>query len=536
MRPLSLLLPLLAATGLVAARSPQHVGKKMPSLEAMTSRRLVERTPKPPPNNGYPTHPGEEHGFLNKKTRKFAVDGTKIPEVDFDVGESYAGLLPISDKKDEDGQLYFWFFPSTATDVPAEEIPVIIWLNGGPGCSSLEGFLQENGPFLWQYGTFKPVKNPWTWIKLAHMVWVEQPVGTGFTQGTPTATSEEDVAEQFAGFFKNFVDTFDLQGKELYITGESYAGYYVPYISDNFISQNDTDYYNFKGMMIYDPSLASDMIQEQIPAVAFVDYWNHLLGLNSTFLSEIHTLADTCNYTSYLTTNLAYPPPGPFPSEPVLTEDCDLFNKIFNAILLVNPCADIYQVATTCPVLWDVLGYPGSFEYLPAGASVYFNRTDVQRAINAPIQPWSECSAGDVFVNGTDTSLPSSYAVLPRVIDASQNVIIAHGLLDYVLLADGSLLAIQNMTWGGLQGFQEEPRGEFYVPYHEEQVDKGTLAGAGVMGRTGRERGLTYVDVVLSGHMVPQYAPSAALRMVEVLLGRVEGLSSREGFTVGVGE
>lgn len=49
-------------------------------------------------------------------------------------------------------------------------------------------------------------------------------MGTGFSQGTPTAKNEDEVAEQFLGFFKNFVDTFALQGKKVYITGESYAG------------------------------------------------------------------------------------------------------------------------------------------------------------------------------------------------------------------------------------------------------------------------------------------------------------------------
>jgi carboxypeptidase D len=93
-----------------------------------------------------------------------------------------------------------------------------------PGCSSLEGFLQENGPFLWQYGTYKPVQNPWTWSNLTNVVWIEQPVGTGFSQGTPTATSEADVAAQFLGFWKNFMETFSLQGRKVFITGESYAG------------------------------------------------------------------------------------------------------------------------------------------------------------------------------------------------------------------------------------------------------------------------------------------------------------------------
>ena len=95
-----------------------------------------------------------------------------------------------------------------------------------PGCSSLEGFLQENGPFLWQYGTYKPIANPWGWHHLTNIVWVEQPVGTGFSTGNVTATDEEDVARQFMGWFKNFVDTFGMQGYKVYITGESYA--YAP--------------------------------------------------------------------------------------------------------------------------------------------------------------------------------------------------------------------------------------------------------------------------------------------------------------------
>lgn len=97
-------------------------------------------------------------------------------------------------------------------------------------------------------------------------------------------------------------------------------------------------------------------------------------------------------------------------------------------------------------------------------------------------------------------------------------------------IANGTLLQIQNMTWGGLQGFQSVPTDPFYVPYHHDVSDS-TLAGAGVFGTTITERGLTFVGVDLSGHMVPQYAPTAAFRQVEVLLGRVSSLSSTDPFT-----
>jgi carboxypeptidase D len=81
--------------------------------------------------------------FLNNNTQQFVVNGTGIPDVDFDIGESYAGLLPISQAANETRKLFFWFFPTTNPDAGEE---VVIWFNGGPGCSSLSGLLTENGP------------------------------------------------------------------------------------------------------------------------------------------------------------------------------------------------------------------------------------------------------------------------------------------------------------------------------------------------------------------------------------------------------
>ena len=379
------------------------------------------------------------------------------------------------------------------------------------------------------------------------MVWVEQPVGTGFSQGTPTATNEEEVGQQFLGFWKNFIDTFGLQNRKVYITGESYAGYYVPYIADAMLNTNDTTYNNLKGIQINDPSTSYGIIQEEsksssslqirimltvvVPAVPFVDYWGPLINLNSSYLSDLRSRADSCGYTDYLSKYLVYPPAGPQPSERDLpgsdSGSCDLWDDIYYAATDVNPCFDIYQVATTCPLLWDVLGFPGSFDYVPDGATIYFNRTDVQKAINAPIQEWEECSNG---VLDTDTSPPSGVSVLPRVIERTNNVVIGHGLLDYILIANGTLLMIQNMTWNGALGFQSEPSTDFFVPYHSE-LNLGTIAASGVMGTTHTERGLTWVATALSGHMIPQYQPSAAYRQLEFLLGRIPSLSDESDFT-----
>ncbi|KAI0537176.1 serine carboxypeptidase [Xylaria digitata] len=527
---------LLSVAAVVDARSWQHVGKKQRERPARSQINVLDHY--------LATRQTPEPRFANSNTTKFAVNGTGIPDVDFDVGESYSGYLPISDDPDDKNELFFWLFANSEGSDAKE---ILIWLNGGPGCSSFEGVIQENGPFSWQYGTYKPVPNPWAWNRLINTVWVEQPVGTGFSRGEVTATSEEDVAQQFIGFWKNFVETFSLQGYKVYIAGESYAGLYCPYIASAMLDANDTTYYDMSGLLIYDPVIGNDIVQEAVTTVPFIDYHHNLMPFNNSFSEYIHGLHDSCGFADYNERYLTYPPPGPQPSnftETVNDECAGIWEVVLDNALSLNPCFDVYQVATTCPLLWDVLGYPGSFPYSPEGSGpIYFDREDVKRAIHADVNyTWEACSSGDVFVNNTDNSDPSTWRVLPHVIDATKNVIIGHGTLDMIVLPNGTLLSIQNMTWGGELGFQSAPVEPFFVPYHKdstpsdiyEETDAtvlGSITAAGVMGTAHTERGLTYVGIDLSGHMVPQYAPSAAFRHLEFLLGRVDSLSSTKAFS-----
>jgi carboxypeptidase D len=67
----------------------------------------------------------------------------------------------------------------------------------------------------------------------------------------------------------------------------------------------------------------------------------------------------------------------------------------------------------------------------------------VQKAINAPLQDWDECTSG---ILSTDTSEPSSFRVLPRVIEKNDRTIIGHGMADFILLVNGTIMAVQNMV------------------------------------------------------------------------------------------
>jgi carboxypeptidase D len=116
---------------------------------------------------------------------------------------------------------------------------------------------------LWQAGTLAPTPNPYSWTNLTNIVWIEQPVGVGFTQGTPDISNEVQLGEQFVGFWKNFVDTFGLARRKTYLIGESYAGYYVPYIADAFIEQDDRTFFNLAGVSLIDPIIGDEAIQQE---------------------------------------------------------------------------------------------------------------------------------------------------------------------------------------------------------------------------------------------------------------------------------
>jgi carboxypeptidase D len=74
-------------------------------------------------------------------------------------------------------------------------------------------------------GTLSPVPNSYSWTNLTNVVWVEQPVGVGFSQGTPDITNEVELGKEFIGFWRNFIEAFQMHNAKTYITGESYGGY-----------------------------------------------------------------------------------------------------------------------------------------------------------------------------------------------------------------------------------------------------------------------------------------------------------------------
>ena len=119
--------------------------------------------------------------------------------------------------------------------------PLVIWLQGGPGCSSMLGLYTENGPYWYKYREghaeqpFTLEKNEHSWNNVANVMYVDQPLGTGFSfinEFGSLRWSEDAIAEDFYNFLHNFMVKYpEFQGREIYLTGESYAGHYIPNIA-----------------------------------------------------------------------------------------------------------------------------------------------------------------------------------------------------------------------------------------------------------------------------------------------------------------
>ena len=150
-----------------------------------------------------------------------------MPDLKFGL---FSGYVPINGTSK---QLHY---VATLSQRDPSVDPVIIWFNGGPGCSSLLGWAQEHGPYVLEDGSQEFTKNPYPWNKEASVIYLESPAGVGFSicekseecQFNDTTTAEDNLVAVLNLMTMKFPD---LQDNELYLSGESYAGIYVPYLA-----------------------------------------------------------------------------------------------------------------------------------------------------------------------------------------------------------------------------------------------------------------------------------------------------------------
>lgn len=166
----------------------------------------------------------------------------------------YSGYLEVTPTKK------FFYVYIDSLDKPDTD-PLILWLNGGPGCSSMFGLLEENGPFIVDDGETVVKPNPYPWNQRANLLYIDNPFGVGYSYTNDTDAmlhSDMEVSIDLFAALQDFFRAFpERRNHTFWISGESYAGNYVPYLSWQIHQwnlqqkmHNSNDTYNFRGFTI----------------------------------------------------------------------------------------------------------------------------------------------------------------------------------------------------------------------------------------------------------------------------------------------
>jgi vitellogenic carboxypeptidase-like protein len=205
----------------------------------------------------------------------------------------YAGYIPTNTIRK--GSLYYWFFEKQNVST-ISETPIVLFLNGGPSCSSLIGCFEENiGPFdITDENTL--IDNPQTWSRSFHVLFIDQPLGTGFSYAENVESYTIDQTQVSEDMYNVLHQFFELhpQYKDcpLYLTGESYAGKFVPELAHRIIrTEGESNHLKkiLKGIAIGD-GFSAPVLQRMIKGDQA--YWTGLISKQQ--VEQIHGIESEC--------------------------------------------------------------------------------------------------------------------------------------------------------------------------------------------------------------------------------------------------
>ncbi|KAJ9705285.1 hypothetical protein PVL29_003371 [Vitis rotundifolia] len=174
----------------------------------------------------------------------FALFGLSKSQSIVDTLPGFSGDLPfkletgyVSVGELNDVELFYYFIESERD--PARD-PLILWLTGGPGCSGFSGLVYEIGPLRFNYTAFNGSRpslelNPYSWTKVASIIFLDAPVGTGFSYATNAddyyASDTISAWDNYIFIRKWLIDHPRFLYNQLYIGGDSYSGIIVPILT-----------------------------------------------------------------------------------------------------------------------------------------------------------------------------------------------------------------------------------------------------------------------------------------------------------------
>lgn len=413
---------------------------------------------------------------------------------------SYAGLLPINRSQ---LNLFFWYFPP---QVATAETSLIVWLQGGPGSSSAIGLFYELGPFSLSRspgtapGTWKLLNRNTSWNTNHHLLFIDQPIGTGFSINTvnesltkvnqftspskqrdvPTyengfATNQKAIAVDLLNFLNNFYEYFpSTKSLNLFITGESYAGKYIPNIATeilNFNNESKMEKIPLAGIAIGD-GFTDPLTQVTCHAPQLL-----ALGFVNSFQAE---------KISLLSSKIAYL---------IRAEQWKSAHEIRSTLLSyienVTGSLNLYDfrkgnVANDWSLMYD-----------------FMNESATKQALHLPVSFEFYSQKKFVFGHLYLEFLQSAAHLFPRILNSHVKVLLFQGQMD---LREGIMSQTQwinSIDWTGQSGYLNAPR-------HHWLTKSGNLAGF-----ITRYNELSKYELLNAGHLAAMDQPVVVLEMME---------------------
>jgi len=440
--------------------------------------------------------------------------------------------------------LHYWFAAYEGKDDWRTK-PVVLWLNGGPGSSSLLGFMQEAGPLLVGQGGAL-VENPWSWNKVANVFALEAPGGVGFSYceaqktGGHCGWTDKTTAKANANAVRDFFVKFpELADNDFFITGESYAGVYCPTLARELVDGNDAGAkprVNLVGMAVGDPCTDNAAQKDSMDML----WYGHKHGFVPD--DDFTLLWNECG--SRVARDVD--PAGGLRAAPTLRESENATclaahrkfllttSRSFSQTWAKGFINDVSLYGVSALVRWDV---PGSLNYEQAS---WLNSEEVRAALHvsdAPSKDWpgpsdawvyesSYAACSGIARDAENPSMIDFYAYLAPKLPGA--ILVFNGDTDPCVSYEGTRTAIKEVGFAEVNAyrpwfFNATAAAAAFITEKKDILfgpDLSTEAAGPQLGGhvVDYDHGLSFATVHGSGHMVPQFRPRASLTFIAHVL------------------
>jgi vitellogenic carboxypeptidase-like protein len=412
---------------------------------------------------------------------------------------THAGYLDV--ERNAGSKIYYQYYEADSPYPDVNKAPIILWLQGGPGCSSLFGTFYLNGPYALQTDlSLQP--NPGRWNRQYGMLFVDQPIGTGFSVAgsQPIPNNELDVARDLYASLQEFYRVHE-QYKErpLYITGESYAGKYVPSIA----------HYIVQAAAMADGTAHKLRKVRALPADVEAPVFRlGGLAIGNGFTEAVEqTLvqAEVAFNLGLIDTRQR------LEAEAIQADVVELvrsrqWNK---ARKRSDELLAYITQASGSATLEDIRrdkGYDAEDR-----VSAFLNLPEVKANINAPPDlVYAACSKEVDAILGHDV-MKSVAHLVPDLLERS-HVLLYQGQFDAECGVASNEAWISKLQWTGHTGFNNA----------ERRLWRDELFGSQILGYLKTHKHLTHLIIRNAGHMVPHDRPVVSQRMIETWIESAE--------------